>query len=586
MKKVSKWVGFCALFVFIIIGSIGSCNNNGGNGNFVEVRSDVPSDIPGGAQSASLRQAAVFAWQEFIALNWPALAGTRDTPDNNRLFGDPNFDGPLVWHTYRHKVEIYPGTGNPPGFVNNPFSDFGYNSVPPQYVYGEGEVEPCEGQTPVSDAAWMNVDEVTQIGSNFMFAGAGPQVSGVNSEPQLIRFLAKGNRNEYTYVVNPDLSLWNHTSSPSDEPYWDMVDNFTAVANGNGNPSTLPGPVIDFPDGMIETKGSWRELTEAEKNSGRFYSTTVRYYEEDEAAPNGACYREAEWGFVSMHIIHKTPSAPYFIYTTIEQIDALLTPAGQPVEDENGNIINQPDTVSTTPALVYMDGDPPSLNIVGDTFCENTGLRLYYQEIASGLPTGGNICQNFRDFSIPQTIINVNRDAHEAIEIYNLENGLDDSVWLYYKITNVQWRPFDVTEINADNPNSVNNMATFYLSDAGIETDFSLQHFRGRTYFDTPAGFGLPTDLPANFNNFDPSRETYQNTLVFDGDELVETYNMGGCLGCHGAAQEVGTDFSFILEGGRVAAPEHPNVPNPGDTNSKPVVNQFKTLEEILEDYQ
>ena len=46
MKKVSKWVGFCALFVFIIIGSIGSCNNNGGNGNFVEFRSDVPSDIP------------------------------------------------------------------------------------------------------------------------------------------------------------------------------------------------------------------------------------------------------------------------------------------------------------------------------------------------------------------------------------------------------------------------------------------------------------------------------------------------------------------------------------------------------------
>jgi len=89
-----------------------------------------------------------------------------------------------------------------------------------------------------------------------------------------------------------------------------------------------------------------------------------------------------------------------------------------------------------------------------------------------------------------------------------------------------------------------------------------------------------------NFNNFDPSRETYQNTLVFDGDELVETYNMGGCMGCHGAAQETGTDFSFILEGGRVAAPEHPDVPNPGDTNSLPVVNQFKTLEEILEDYQ
>jgi len=200
------------LLVIISLGIIGGCNNNGGS--TVVIRSNVPSDIPGGASNADLRQAAIFAWQEFIALNWPALSDTRDTPDVNESFGDPNFEGPLVWHTYRHKVEIYPGTGDPTGFVDNPVLDFGYDSVPPKYVYSEGEVEPCEGQTPVDEPAWINADEISQIGLDDMFAGAAPTESDTNSIPQLIRFLAKANSVHYTYVVDPVLSLWDHTSHP------------------------------------------------------------------------------------------------------------------------------------------------------------------------------------------------------------------------------------------------------------------------------------------------------------------------------------------------------------------------------------
>jgi len=556
--QMSNLILSSTLLIIISLGLMVGCNNNGGGSqNPIVVSPNVPSDIPGGASNADLRQAAMFAWQEFIALNWPALAGTRDTPDDSELFGDP------------------------PGFFDDASQDFGYNSVPPKYVYGDGEVEPCEGQTPVAEAAWINADEISQIGLDDMFAGVAPTESDVNSEPQLIRFLAKANVKEYVYAVDPVLSLWNHTSKPSDEPFWDMVDNFTVVFNGNGNPSKLPGPVIDFPDGTIEAKGSFRELTKSEKESGRFYQTTVRYYEQDESDPDSPCYREAVWGFISMHIIHKTPSAPYFIYTTIEQADALLTPDGKPVEDENGTIINQPDTASTTPPLSYIDGDPPILTIVGDSFCEETGDRLYYQEIAlnGGLPFGGNICQNFRDFQIPETIIEVNREAHEAIERYNLENGLETSVWLNYKITNVQWLPFDLSEIDFSNPNSDRNESTFYLSDIAIETDYNLSNFSGRTYGrsppdpnDNPAFAGPPTDIPANFNNFDPSRQTYQNTLVFDDEgNLEKTYNMGGCMGCHGVAQAIGTDFSFILRGGeRVNGSEAPAVTDPGTSNPLP----------------
>jgi hypothetical protein len=34
------------------------------------------------------------------------------------------------------------------------------------------------------------------------------------------------------------------------------------------------------------------------------------------------------------------------------------------------------------------------------------------------------------------------------------------------------------------------------------------------------------------------------------------TFNMGGCMGCHGNAQHGGLDFSFILAGGRDTTPD------------------------------
>jgi hypothetical protein len=64
----------------------------------INVNPALPSDIAGGAPAATLQQAAAFAWQEFIALNWPAMVGQRDKPDPNQKFGAGS--GPLVWQTF------------------------------------------------------------------------------------------------------------------------------------------------------------------------------------------------------------------------------------------------------------------------------------------------------------------------------------------------------------------------------------------------------------------------------------------------------------------------------------------------------
>ncbi len=568
----------------------------------ITVSPDVPADIPGGADQASLADAANFAWQEFIALNWPALAGTRDTPDTGAKFGDPSFTGPLVWHTYRHKVEIYPGQGTPPGFDASK-SDFGYSTVPPQYIYnaevlgqgadGTGEIPPCPGQDPVTTPSFINLDEVSQIGLNSMFAGKAPQSASANSDPQLIRFLAKANESHFVYVVNPDAlaqggdplyvgtkllppqdskqssTNCNDLQSGETTTFCTARANFLEVSQGNGDPTTLKEPFISFPVGTIHVKSAWRELTADEESSGRFYTTTVRYYEQNEQnAQEPRCYREGTWGLLALHIEHKTATAPYFIFATFEQADNLQTAAGTPVENEIGQPIVTP-VGTTEPGLEYQDGDPPTLNIVGDQYCEAPEDRLFYLEESgfTGLPSGGAICQNARTHPIPQAILGANQNAHTAISAYASSNGIANPVWSYYKLINVQYKPFDLTEVSSDTTSDL-NAATFYTNNEVVETDYTLANFSGQI-----SGTGPPTDQPANFDNFNSARTTFQNVLLFnDSNELVDTFNMGGCLGCHGIAQvEKGTDFSFILSGGRVPVPETPDIDPPGTTNPAPL---------------
>lgn len=218
------------------------------------VAAEVPADLDGGASTANLREAGLFAWQELIALNWPARPGTRDQADTDQPFGDPAFSGPLVWHTYRAKVEIAPGSGEPPGFVDDASQNFGYATVPPRYVYAAGEVPACTGQASLDQPAWINLDEVSQLLVNRLYAGAAPDDAARrarNSQPQRVRYVAKANGTMYGYVVDPATSYWKQGDA-----FMQATSNFLVVANGNGTPARPSGPVIQFPSGTIEVKGA------------------------------------------------------------------------------------------------------------------------------------------------------------------------------------------------------------------------------------------------------------------------------------------------------------------------------------------
>ena len=576
-------------------------------------------DVKNGAASATLQDAAIFAWQEFIALNWPALpqtgaTNTRDQPDYSKPFGTTT--GPLVWHTFRHKAEIFPGTGQPPGYAGSTATNYYGYDAPPQYIYANGPIPSfasLSSPTPTptgspSPAPWINLDEQSEIGLDTMFAGTA---SNLPWPRQQILFLAKANRAEYMYVA---ANKWWDGSAPGPATakyiagFANNPSGYVEPAPGN---TTGPGPspYVSFPNNVIEIKSAWRQLTAKEVSSGRFYTTTVRYYNSKGSqvgyidAGNNPNQGYPVWGLVALHIIQKTPSAPYFIYATFSQADNILDSNGNCVEDENGNLRLGPCGQQTTATPAPTAPDEPNITStpatgatpqtpqtvqhltqeVSPVTLQTAGQRLFYSNTAptptstptpTPATTQGIIAVNQREHNIPQCIIDVNTAAHAAIASYT---GQNNNVWLYYKLINVQYQPYDkppgTTYTGA--PNGP-DPSTYYQANEVVETNFILQVFSGQFQGALPSPyenintFGLITDYNTDGTTF---KNVYYNMPVIvptpsptPNPNSGKAALMGGCMGCHGNAQVAGYDFSFILRNGRVIAPDVPaGAPNAAD---------------------
>lgn len=484
-----------------------------------------PHDAPNGAQS-SLTDLAVFGWQEFVALNWPSVdtvaTGLRGTPDTTKAFTDTTAANPLltVWQTYRHKNEQFPA---------NKMTDPNFDSKLPTYNYFS-PVKPAPG---ARTNLWNNLDESSEITLCTMFG----QVTGPEPYPDTQRVLyeAKMNRNTYDYG-NAKTSVGALT---------DPTNNFAALTSrrsmtiGTGNTNNLPiyGGVCSSPDadkivmlpcgdlsvtgqlgeGAIETKAAWRRLTRAEAASGRFYTATVLYYATDPNNPNGFIAMNAVYGLVALHIIHKTQAFPAFVFATFEQVDQFKG--------------------SNTANLAF----------------HNTGTQETDTPVA-------------RAFPIPSEVEAVNADVLAQLRPTKC-------VWQYYKMVGVQAVPFtgtvavgpgpgytpiyppQVTYSGPIPPSAPKDAidSVFFLANIMVETNQPLANF-----------FGGLRPLTG------PDGNSYATPIGTDGPKINvylagNSYQMGGCQGCHGSqGQHVGGDMSVLL-GAAPRNAKNPEAYNAGD---------------------
>jgi hypothetical protein len=527
-------------------------------------------DIPGGAQSANNRDAAYFAWQEFIALNWANVpvtgtantvgaAGARETADTSKKFGQSPVGvkgtsyPALVWESTRHRSEIFtpPAASSSPsptpnGYTNNAAASWGYNSTP-GYVYPGLTITGSSqsGMTP-----FVNLDEGSQIGTCQMF-WKGSEVL----------FMAKANYMEYGYVASrgwyDSELLANPPSAPGPVASFANTSGYIVTQGdfppaGNVDGSQNAGSYVSLPNGTLEFKAAFRIATDAERQAyengqpipGGYHAAPIRYYRQLDSSGTNYAYVDTVGVLLSLHIIQKTPSAPYFIFATFEHKDDIQGTDGNPVEDADGNrnpnafttakptppppSYVYPSSGTTPPGKYLVDATTPNVlefpsqfqsgNVTGQQFIpppSGAGIvksttQSSYQNTRNPTPSKATlpaanspsvaesyITVNRRRFSIPSNpIIAVNQDVHNLIKMYGYAGGTSgiatSNVWLNYKLVNVQWVP--AGNASQKTPGQLYGyrgtsavaktlpipVESFYLSNSLVETNMILSAFSGR----------------------------------------------------------------------------------------------------------
>jgi hypothetical protein len=399
--------------------------------NFISA--DVPHDVPTG-RSAGIQDLAIFAWREFIALNWvamdPAGTGTRGQPNPNVDFlsinADNNNNFPLlVWQTYRHKNELFPAGGQTaPSF----------DSSAPAYKY---ESQPTAADNATYDL-FNNLDESSEIGLCTMFAHTNIRIV----------YEAKVNRTEFDYANKNGFTNCSGPNCPSLGAASFKTSNDLAQYGGmcSTDPSivSLPcgGATVDGDaEGAIEIKAAWRMLTDAEMASGRFYTHKVIYYKGGQDTESGGSqqYYNAVFGLVALHIIHKTKSFPTFVFATWEQVDDF--------DDANN---------SNPENLAFLNLLPPAPN----------NMLVFAT----------------RAHPIHSQIPPVNDAVHAAFK-----TKAPTTVWQYYKLVGVQAMPMNGPPPSGA-PSDTNSY--YYLANIVVETNNTLQNFFGAAF-----SGGVPTQF-------------------------------------------------------------------------------------------
>lgn len=457
----------------------------------------IPIDIYRNG-SVAHQDLATFAWLEFLSAVAPNAAGSRGVPGGSFASSGASTAGPLVWETYQHRTELLPCNVSSSGATPTPPQPWG---AAPKYVTTALNSNPqvCSTITlPTSGALpYNNLDEATQIGQNSLFFPAVPGNPQPATDPQVL-FEAKANQYESNYVAQNYKSLTN----------------------------------ITLPTGTVEVKAAWRPLSSIPSDQRyRYHVANVLVYSGSDSAPVATV---VPYALLALHIIHKTPNYPAFIFATFEQVDDFQNQAtGQPtgvyyvpsygsVAYELPKTTTFPPTGKTVPnPNINFSTSQPTAKPYGTT---PVALPLGPVTSIPGAKTVGGAVVVPVTSPVPPVpeVAKVNAQALAAMKgIPGFGKGF---VWQYYKLTGVQAIPTN-DETTRD----------FYLANIVVESSQpGIQLFRG-----------FPPITGGTLNNL-----RNQVNVIDSHNNPATLTSSGGCQGCHGVAQtRNGFDFSFLFFG-------------------------------------
>ena len=464
----------------------------------------IPSDIYRdqiGSTAPNHEDLATFAWLEFISLVAPASNKKRGLPLGSFLQSGTNPNQVLNWQTYHHRTELFPYRPDHKPKAPNP-----WNNGPEYTMFFKNEKgNKIPYKVPFNN--YTNLDEASQIAENLLFFPDVPNTMNPLNDHQAL-FEAKVNRVSWKFVNN----------------------NYETL--NNINPDTYPNG-ITLPNGTLHVKASWKPLASIPENQQyRYFKSEGIYYAGEDSAPKA---KTAMYALIGLHIIHKTPNYPSFIFTTFEHLDN-LNGGTYYVPTYDSIQIALPDSVPTYSGKPMYSPNPYPKNFTKHPYAEPNGKRVSIPNKTVMTIDGakritvapGKVVAAVPVAQPPTTNKMVDNVNKLAISLMKKLPGFNKNfVWQYYKLKGVQAVP-----TNDD------TTPDFYLANNVTESSApGLQLFRG--------GQSISFDLPGQ-----PLQNRRNELNVIDLRQGGKYFNMGGCQGCHGISKRLnGFDFSFLYFG-------------------------------------
>jgi hypothetical protein len=316
----------------------------------------------------SQADAVTFAWQQFVALNWPALAGARGVPDTSKTIGAPGDE--VVWHTWKAPDEIFYADGRTPPLWN----DYG----------GELPSQCAAAGAPRMGVVLTRTSKVPGNITNDAVELAKQAVGGT---------LTDQHGNLARYEVRENQMIFNAIVA-------------SQFYNTQGQDAAMQ---VNFPPGVMEVKASWRQILDNEPPTvtSRYYTETAWIYT-PQFGPNKPTCVKGTVGLVGLHITQKTPSRPQWTWATFEQIDNVppaVPPYSGPLSFNNPNcpVAMCPPNMSTEKNGVPTGKPTQATRIVpiGDEAA--AANPMWRQALAAAVPNSPFQYYQLVDIQWPQT---------------------------------------------------------------------------------------------------------------------------------------------------------------------------------------
>ena len=352
-----------------------------------------------------------FAWQDFLALNWPALpinpgnktSLARGLPDTAKVIGNSaNGDNVAVWEQFQPNWYLFQ-PNNPPAQAVSGNSFAGWNQYPA-----------------LPSACGPLTTPPPRILSSLSKFDAMPGVSQAFSAPLIDQtgYYAR-------YEIALDYTAFNFINSNQ----FYLLPNVTAFA-AKGTGFSFPVQTGNT-TGTTFLKAAWKPLSAAEINSGRYHTAQAFLF--TPSAPNlePTCAGPVTVGLVGLHIVHKTDKFGNYIWSTFEQVDN--TPAN-------------PSSAGPTPpgGWAYYNPSKGTTNANAPPKCPDgstVSASCDFQPTSSHLndKTGGPtqaVRENLLSKSPNQPSLGQINAAMRAA----LKSIKANSVWQYYELVESQWQ--------------------------------------------------------------------------------------------------------------------------------------------------